>query len=220
MAVVTISRQFGAGGWTLGEKLSRKFGFHLVDKDVIDKIARKEKMTPGWLDAIEKEASNKMLDVLSKIVSSGIFYKAPGGQEGQEFQRRKYVDFLARVMKPMADKGGYVIVGRGAQFVLRRHPKAIHVLLVGEFDKRVDFLMEHYKLSRTDAENMVRDRERERAALASNVFNENIDDPSLYDLSLNTCKISFDWAIEAVSCLLDLQLRQEETGGPVVKIQS
>ena len=218
MAVVTISRQFGAGGWTLGERLSKKFGFHLVDKAVIDEIARREKMTPGWLDAIEKEASSKILDVLSKFVSSGIFYKAPGGQEGQEFQRKKYVDFLDRVMKPMAEKGGYVIVGRGAQFVLRRHPNVIHVMLVGEFEKRVDFLIDHYKLSRSDAENMVREREKQRAALATNVFDSDIDDPSLYDIVLNTCKISFDWAVEAVSSLLELQIRQEE-GGPIVKIQ-
>jgi cytidylate kinase len=217
MAVVTISRQFGAGGWTLGEKLSRKFGFHLVDKDVIDKIAGRERMTPGWLDAIEKEASSRLLDILSNIVSSGIFYKAPGGQEDQGFQRKKYVDFLTRVMRPMADKGGYVIVGRGAQFVLRRHPNVIHVMLVGEFEKRVAFLVDHYNLSVSDAESMVKERERQRAALASSVFNADIDDPSLYDIVLNTCKIPFDWAVEAVSSLLALQIQREKSG-PLVGI--
>jgi cytidylate kinase len=218
MAVVTISRQFGAGGWTLGEKLSRRFGFHLVDKTVIDEIARRQKISRGWLDAIEKEAGSSILGMISGIVSSGIFYKGPG-LEDQGIERKKYVDFLARIMKPMADKGGYIIIGRGAQFILRGHPKALHVMLIGEFEKRASFLMDHYKISRSDAEKMIRERERQRAALASKMFDEDIDDLSLYDIVLNTCRVSFDWAVETVSSLLDSKIR-EEAVGPVSTIRS
>jgi cytidylate kinase len=219
MAVITISRQFGAGGWTLGEKLSRKFGFHLVDRHVIDEIARREKVSPGWLGAVEKEASSRILDLLSSIVSSGIFYRSPGGPEDQGMQRKKYIDFLTRIMEPMADQGGYVIVGRGAQFVLRGHPNAVHVLLVGERKKRVEFLVKRYGLSTSEAESMIKEREKERIALASNVFDANIDDPAMYDLVLNTCKISFDWAVETVASLVALKM-QEESGGPLTKIRA
>jgi cytidylate kinase len=49
MAVVTISRQFGAGGRTLAERLCERFGFHLVDEYAIDEMARKAKMSGDWL---------------------------------------------------------------------------------------------------------------------------------------------------------------------------
>lgn len=219
MAVLTISRQFGAGGWTLGEKLSQRFGFHFVDRSVIDKIAREEKVHPGWLDSIEKEASSRILNMLSSVVSSGIFYKSPGGTDSQEFERKRYVDCLTRIMKPMADKGGYIIVGRGAQFLLRGHPKVIHLMLVGDFRRRVDFLMKRYGITASEAESMIKDRERERIALASNVFNTNIDDPTLYDIVLNTCNVPFDWTFETISSLLALQI-QRETGEPLSRICS
>jgi len=72
MAAITISRQFGAGGRTLGERLCHRFGFHLVDEFVIDELARKAKVKGDWLTAMEKEASSTLLSLLSNIVSSGL----------------------------------------------------------------------------------------------------------------------------------------------------
>jgi hypothetical protein len=73
MALVTISRRFGAGGHTLGEKLCERFGFHLVDELAIDKLALEHKLSPNWLSTIEKEASSTLLSILSSIVSRGPF---------------------------------------------------------------------------------------------------------------------------------------------------
>ena len=131
MAVITISRQFGAGGRTLGEKLCERFGFHLVDEFVIDELARKAKVSGDWLTAMEKEASSKLLGLISSIVSSGLLYRTPSAPD-EEFERKKYIAFLTRVMTSMANEGGYVLLGRGAQLVLKNHPKAFHVLLVAE----------------------------------------------------------------------------------------
>ena len=117
MAVVTISRQFGAGGWTLGKKLCERFGFGLVTEEVIDSLARVQKVSPDWLKAVEMEATSKLLDAISSVVSTGLFYRSPS-PEAEGYERKRYIEFLSHVMGEMADRGGYVIVGRGAQFVL------------------------------------------------------------------------------------------------------
>jgi cytidylate kinase len=201
MAVVTISRHFGAGGHTLGEKLCERFDFRLVDASVVDRLARKAKLSPNWLTAMEKEASSTLLSVISTFVSRGIFYKHPGSPAERD-DRQKYLAFLTQIFTTLANEGGHVIVGRGAQFILKGHPKAIHVLLVADYESRVAFLVDHHKISRSEAERTIRAREKERAALASRLFEADIDDPSLYQIALNTGLMPYDWVIETVSELV------------------
>jgi CMP/dCMP kinase len=201
MAVVTISRQFGAGGITLAQKLCERFGFRLVDEFVIDELARKAKVSPDWLSAIEKEASSAFLGLLSNIVSSGIFYRSPSSP-GQDVERKKYISILTSIMTTMADEGGYVLVGRGSQFVLKKHPKAFHVMLAGEYEDRVRFFMEHYSLARPEAEELIKEKEKQRTAIASKVFQADINDVNLYHVALNTSRLPFDWVVDSVSDML------------------
>lgn len=211
MIVVTISRHYGAGGHTLAEALCERFGFRLVDADVVEQMARKEKITPNWLAAMEKEAASTYLHILSRIFSKGVFFRRPG-QPGECEERQRYLDFLRRTFTSMADEGGYVIVGRGAQFILQGHPNAIHILLVADYESRVAFLMKHIGISREEAESRIRAREKERAAIASRLFDANIDDVSLYHLVLNTSRIPFPWTQEIAGDLVGRYMNRE-TGG-------
>ena len=209
MAVVTISRHFGAGGHTLGQMLCERFDFRLADASVVDRLARNAKLSPDWLNAMEKEASSPLLSMISTLVSGGIFYKHPGSPAEKD-DRQKYIAFLTQIFTAMANEGGYVIVGRGAQFVLKGHPKAIHVLLVADYESRVSFLMGQHKISRSDAEKTIRAREKERTALASRLFEENIDDASLYQIVLNTGTMPYDWVVDTVSELVTRFMGREE----------
>ena len=199
--VITISRHFGAGGHRMGEKLCERFGFRLVGVEDVERMAREEKITPNWLAAMEKEASNTFLHIVSNILSRGLFYRRPGLPDEHEEQQR-YLAFLKRTFTAMADTGGYVIIGRGAQFVLKGHPKAIHVLLVADYEERLAFLIGHLGISRSEAVKRIRSRERERALIASRLFEANFDDPSLYHVVLNTSRIPHEWALDTVSQLV------------------
>ena len=195
MTVVTISRHFGAGGHTLGEKLCERFGFQLVDEPVIDELAHKAMVSPGWLSAMEKEASSTLLSIISTFVSGGLFYKRAGSPPERE-ERQKYIAFLTQIFTTMANEGGYVIVGRGAQFILKGHPKAVHVLLVADYESRIAFLVDHHKISRSEAVRIARARQRERATVASRLFKANIDDLGLYHIVLNTSLMPYEWGVE------------------------
>jgi len=195
VAAITISRQFGAGGRTLGERLCERFGFHLVDEFVIDELARKAKVKGDWLAAMEKEASSTLLRLISSIVSSGLIYRTPTAP-GEDFERKKYKDFLRRVMTTMANEGGYVLLGRGAQIVLQDHPKVLRILLVAEYEDRVKFMVQRYLLSGEEAKKIIKEKETQRAAVATNIFGTDIDDPKLYHLALNMSRMPFDWAVD------------------------
>ena len=201
MAAITISRQFGAGGRTLGERLCERFGFHLVDEFVIDELARKAKVKGDWLTAMEKEASSTLLRLISSIVSSGLIYRTPTAP-GEDFERKKYKDFLRRVMTTMANEGGYVLLGRGAQIVLQDHPKVLRILLVAEYEDRVKFMVQRYHLSGEEAKKIIKEKETQRTAVATNIFGADIDDPKFYHIVLNTSLIPFDWAADFAGDLI------------------
>jgi len=209
MAIITVSRQFGAGGWSLGKRLSERFGFELITEEVIDQLARKEKVSPDWLKAVEQEACSKLLGAISSVASTGLFYRSPS-PEAEGYERKRYIEFLTRLMEAMADKGGYVIVGRGAQFVLRHHPKAVHIMLAAEYEDRVRFLMQTYSVSLEEAKASIREKERQRASVASNIFQSDINDVNLYHVALNTSLVPFDWAVDLVTDLVSKFLSKEE----------
>jgi len=208
MPVITISRQFGAGGWAMAERLCSRLGYQLVDERVIDELARKAKVSPYWLSAVEKEASSVILRAISSVVTSNLLYRAPG-LPGEGFERKRYISFLRRVMTAVAAEGGYVLVGRGAQFVLKGHPNAIHVMLAGEYENRVRFLMEKYNFSRAEAERTINEKEKQRAGVASNVFESDINDFGLYHVVINTTLVPFDWAVDTVVSLVNRLIQSD-----------
>jgi hypothetical protein len=166
-----------------------------VDEFVIDELAKKAKVKGDWLTAMEKEASSPLLRLISSIVSSGLIYRTPTAP-GEDFERKKYKDFLRQIMTTMANEGGYVLLGRGSQFILGKHPKVFHLLLVAEYEDRVRFMVQRYGLSEEEAKKIIKEKENQRAAVATNIFGADIDDPGLYHLVLNMSLIPFDWAVE------------------------
>jgi cytidylate kinase len=109
----------------------------------------------------------------------------------------------------MAKEGGYVIVGRGAQFILKGHPNVLHVLLVADNRSRIEFLVGHHEISRSEAVKQIRTKQRERAAVASRLFKSCIDDLSLYHTVLNTGLMPYEWAVETVCQVVNRFIERE-----------
>lgn len=211
MVVVTISRHFGAGGHTLGEKLRERFGFQLVDEPFIDELALQCNVSPSWLTSLEKEASSTLLSMISAFLSGGPYFIQSATRAERE-ERQKYLAFLTQIFTEMASKGGYVILGRGAQFILKDHPKALHVLLVADYESRIAFLVDRHNLSRPEAERMIRARERGRAAMVSRLFEADVDDLGLYHMVLNSSLLSYGWVVESVCQMVNRFIAREESG--------
>ena len=69
MAVITISRQFGAGGITLGRMVAQQLGYKFYDHEIIQMVAKRAKVSTRWVQSMEKEAGGKMERLISGLVS-------------------------------------------------------------------------------------------------------------------------------------------------------
>ena len=69
MAVFTISRQFGAGGKTLGNMVAETLGYTFADSSIIQMISKQANVSAKWVQSFEKEAGGMMSRAISSIVS-------------------------------------------------------------------------------------------------------------------------------------------------------
>ena len=68
MAVITISRQFGAGGKTHGKMIADKLGYTFADDDIIQMVAEAANVSPHWVESVEREAGGKLSRAISSMV--------------------------------------------------------------------------------------------------------------------------------------------------------
>lgn len=197
MSVITISRQFGAGGKTLGDMVAKKLGYTFLDDQIIQMIAVQAKVSPQWVKSIENEAGGTLLKFISSIGRKSFLDRISGeGYMDEEI----YVDLLHKIIFQIAMEDKAVILGRGGQYILRDFKKAFHVLLIAERYDRVKFMETHYDFTTSQAKRVVDRQEKRRVSLYKKFGKEDFDQPNLYHMVLNMSRLSLEEA-RAYICL-------------------
>jgi cytidylate kinase len=202
MAVITISRQFGAGGITLGKTIAEKLGYSFADTEIIKMVAEMANVSTAFVETVEKEAGGKFSKLITRLVSKPLLERVLKDERGY-IDEEIYLDYLVLIIAQMADEGNVVILGRGSQYILNDHPDAYHFLLINEFENRVKFMQEQYQLSPSRAAQIVRSEDKRRLNLYRKLHKTDYDKPSLYHMVLNMNKISLEKALELVCCLVE-----------------
>ncbi len=202
MSVITISRQFGAGGKTLGGMISKKLGYYYAVDDIIQMVAREAKVSCDWVECIEREAGGTLLKFISGLGRKK--YVDTGGDDRPGYiDEEIYVDLLQDIVTRIADEGNAVILGRASQYILQGREDTYHVLLIAERKDRLRFMEEHYGLSPTRALQEVNRQEKRRINLYRKFGRQDYDQPQLYDLVLNMSRMSLEKALDMVCRLVE-----------------
>jgi len=201
MAVITISRQFGAGGITLGKMIAEKFGYIFADTEIIKMVAKMANVSTNFVETVEKEAGGKFSKFISKTVSKPLVGRILKDERGY-IDEEIYLDYLVLIIAQMADDGNVVILGRGSQYILNDHPDAYHILLIDTFENRVRFMQKNYDLSQSRATQVVKNEDKRRMNLYRKLGKSDYDNPDLYHLVLNMSRVSHDKALELIDNLL------------------
>ena len=203
MSVIVISRQFGAGGKTLGEMVSEKLNYTFVDNDIIQMVAKQAKVSTSFVESIEGEAGGKLLKFMSGLVRKSFVERILSDEHGY-IDEEIYVDLLYKIICQIADEGNAVILGRGGQYILRDRADVFHVLLIAEKPDRIRFMEEHYNLKPTQAKQSVNREDKRRINLYKKFGKEDYDSPDLYHLVLNMSRLKLEDANELI-CKLPVQ---------------
>jgi cytidylate kinase len=201
MAVITIARQFGAGGKMLGTLVAEKLGFTLIDEEIIEMVAMKANVSVDTVDAIAQETGNE--GYLSRIITKlGPFRKGyvqvameqkPGYIDGN-----LYLSLLHKVIPQIAAHDNVVIIGRGGQYILAEHGNTYHYLMIADMEQRINFIMENYQLGRKEARLVVEKQRKRRLNLYRYFGRTDYDQPGLYDMVFNMNRVKMEEAVQVV----------------------
>lgn len=204
MAIITISRQFGAGERELGHRIADKLGYYYADEDNIERVAVEANLSPDWMQSIEKETGGKLQHYISKLNPYGqSLMERPLGDKQKYIDGFKYVELMHTIITRIAEEGNAVIVGRGGQYVLQDFEDAYHLLLVADEKDRIRLVKTSYHFSDTEAVNVVKRMAKRRANLYGFFGRKDYDDSTLYHMVLNMSKLGMEAAEKLIYDLIN-----------------
>ena len=209
MAVITVSRQLGTGADEICRRAAAELGYQVVDRELIRDIAEEAQVTEeevrNFDDVDERGLRGFMrnlayydLQAIATPVAAPPFGGFRGGSVGTDdvargdelypaahfIDRMEYQETMRRLLHRLYERGGLILMGRGANFVLAGQPHLVRVRLVASEERRVALLMDD-GVRFEDAREEVRSSDRRRAAFIHNSYDADWDDPLCYDLVMN-----------------------------------
>ncbi|RPF49099.1 cytidylate kinase [Hydrogenoanaerobacterium saccharovorans] len=199
--IITISRQFGSGGRTIGKMLAERLNIPFYDKELIS-LAAKES---GFDEDVFKNADESASSSLLYSLSLGMYSSAAGradGLSGMTLNDRIYV-FQSKVIRDIAAKGSCVIVGRCADYILADNPDAIHVFVHSDMRSRLKRVIERYNIPAEKAEQLVLKTDKRRATYHDYYASYKWGRAENYHLALNSDFIGLDNAAEVIAAFAE-----------------
>ena len=152
--IITISREFGSGGRTIGKEVAERLGIPCYDQEIIDKIAEESGLAKGFIkERGEYAASSSWW----QSVSTGRDYY--GHSQQDDLWRMQ-----TRVILDLAEKGPCVIVGRCADYILRNRADCLTVFIHASMAKRAERIVNVYGESNEEPEKRLHDKDKRRKA--------------------------------------------------------
>ena len=187
--VITISREFGSGGRTIGKKVAEKLGIPCYDAEIIQEMAKQI----GFAQDYVQEAGEY----------------APGGFLSAAFSNRMFgptnEDILwqhqYKVITALAEKGPCVIVGRCADYILQDKADCLKVFVHAGMEFRAKRMVEVYGEREQSPEERLRDKDKRRAAYHRFYTDMKWGHAQNYHLTLDSGVLGFDNCVKIIAAL-------------------
>ena len=181
--IVTISRMFGTGGHEIGAELARRLGVKLIDKQVLNEVAKRMNVVEEAMEKIE--ARNPLWR--DDFTSFYRTYMSKAEYNGLEHDRTSHELFEAQAeaIRSIAAEESCVLIGRCGFHIFAEHPNALKIFIHSSEDCRKRRIAEKYDLSLSDAAAMVVDNDYSRELYTKTFTGKDWTDARNYDISLD-----------------------------------
>lgn len=174
--IITISREFGSGGRTIGKEAAAKLGVPCYDQELIEKIAEQSGFSPAYIQEQGEYAvrAGWLSNALASRFSNGLT-----SQDQLWLIQRK-------VILELAEKGPCVIVGRCADYILREEADCLTAFIHADMQKRAERIVQVYGERAETPEKRLRDKDKRRAAYYQFYTDMTWGDARHYDVALDS----------------------------------
>lgn len=187
--IITISREFGSGGRTIGKMVAEKLGLPCYDAELIQKIAEESGFAADYIREEGEYASGGRFSPLFSDRSMG-----PTNQD-------KLWSFQRKVILELAEKGPCVIVGRCADYILKGRADCLNVFIHADLQHRAERIVKEYGERAETPEQRLRDKDKRRAAYHRFYTDMKWGYAQNYHLCLDSGALGIDKCVEILTRL-------------------
>lgn len=228
MPLITMSGKIASGAREVGRRVATVLGIDFVDQQLMVQAARRCGVPVGVV-AERDERANTFRERITAVINAMLERSAASGAdpvtgatgleavlsqtyadmarepEEKPFSDQLYLETMTQLVQELASSGQIVILGRGGQMILADNPRALHVLCIAPADLRASRLAEREGIGIEAARVQMERSDRGRAAFYKRLWKVDVEDPRLYDLTINTARLDFDAAAEVVAAAARLK---------------
>lgn len=195
--IITISRQFGSGGRTVGRMIAEKLGIPFYDKELVEQIALESGFAPTFVEEHGEHAPGKSIFAYA-FAPQGV----PGVMNGMSA-----ADFLwniqCQTILQLADQGPCVIVGRNADYILKDRKDAFHVYIHADTAYRADRIVRLYGESEKSPEIRLAEKDKRRRRNYQHYTGRTWGAAENYDICLNTATVGVEQAAGIIVSMVE-----------------
>jgi len=202
MSLVTIGGQLGSGAPEVGKIVADRLRADYIDRQIIAGVA--ERLKRKEEEVIAKETPpgtlfGRVAEALGRNYALGDAFAGAYLPVWQlPLNDHRYFQALESVVRELARSQSLVIYGRGAQFILKDHPGALHVLVAAPIEARVKRVMEDLKIDQEAAKHEIARFDNSIREFIKRYFKAELENPVHYDIVINTARLHFQAAASIV----------------------
>jgi len=189
--VITISREFGSGGRTIGKRVAELLGYAFYDSEIVNQVAERSGFSSAFIEECGEYAGAR---------SSLLFSLATASQYtagGMSVQDKLYLE-QENIIRELADKGGCVIVGRCADYILRERKDALHVFICSDMESRAKRIVECYGKKDKSPEKRLAEKDQKRRVYYRNYTGREWGAMKNYSLCLNSAALGLETCAQII----------------------
>ncbi len=189
--IITISREFGSGGRTIGKAVARKLGIPCYDAELITEMAKQSGFAEDYVREAGEYAPGGLLN--------SMFTSRAGGPTNEDILWQIQCNMVAQLAK----KGPCVIVGRCGDYILRDRPDVLKVFVHADMAFRAKRIVEVYGQREESPEQRLKDKDKRRSTYYRFYTGRKWGQLDTYDLMLNSGVLGIEKCTELICTIFD-----------------
>lgn len=190
--IITISREFGSGGRTIGREVANRLGIPFYEKELVDQIALESGFAPKFVEEHGEHAPG-----MSRLSYAFAHQGVPGVMNGLST-----ADFLwsiqCSVILQLAEQGPCVIVGRNADYILKDREDVLDVYIHADKEFRADRIVRLYGESEKSPMTRLAEKDKRRQINYQHYTGRTWGTAQNYDICLNSGKLGIDNCVDII----------------------
>ena len=190
--IITIGREFGSGGRTIAKMVGEKLGIKVYDNELLTKIAKESGLAQSYV--AERSENLTLSDLIGRSLSGF-------GTYNQVLVEDHLWKMQSDVILDLAKKETCIIVGRGADYILKDKANCLKVFIYASLEERINRIVSVYGESDVAPEKRLKDKDKRRSLFYNYFTDMKWGDPHNYDICLNSGILGFEKCVDIISSL-------------------